>query len=75
MKAEELEKVIAEAIPNAKVMAADLTGTGDHFEAVVVSKSFAGKSRVQCHQMVMDSVKELLKGPLHALTIKTKIED
>ena len=54
-----------------EVFVRDLTGNGDHFEAFVVSSIFAGKSRIQKHQLVMDPLKDLMSGPLHALTIKT----
>ncbi len=50
----------------------DYTGTGDHFEATVVSASFAGKSMIEQHQAVYAPVQDLLKtGELHALKLKT----
>ena len=49
-----------------------LDGDGQHFEAVVVSREFAGLNRVQRHQHVYKMLKEkLATGELHALSFKT----
>jgi len=67
-----IQKKIAEAIPAAQVEVRDLTGTGDHFEAQVVSSTFLGKTMIQQHQEVYAAVQDLLKtGELHALALKT----
>lgn len=63
---------IASALPGAQVEVVDTTGTGDHFEARVVSDAFAGKSMVQQHQLVYAPLKDkLATGELHALALKT----
>ena len=50
----------------------DTTGTGDHFEAKVVSASFAGLSMIQQHQKVYAPLQPWLQtGELHALALKT----
>ena len=49
----------------------DLTGTKDHFRAVIVSAAFEGKSRIEQHQAVYAALGELMKGPVHALTMVT----
>lgn len=49
----------------------DLTGTKDHWEAVIVSEAFSGKSRIEQHQMVYRALGELMAGPVHALALKT----
>ena len=55
-----------------KVEVKDTTGTGDHFEAHVVSSEFDGLSMVQQHQKVYGTLQEWLKtGELHALALKT----
>lgn len=46
-------------------------GDGRHFEAVVVSEAFAGKSRVQRHQLVYQTLGERMREEVHALSIKT----
>ncbi len=49
-----------------------LDGDGQHFEAVVVSAEFVGKSRVQRQQHVYGTLKEkLATGELHAISFKT----
>ena len=53
----------------------DLTGTKDHYQAVVVSGAFAGKSRVEQHQMVYRALGELMAGPIHALALQTFTPD
>ena len=68
----DLARRVEQALGEAQVEFNDLTGTGDHFEARVVSQAFAGKTMVEQHQMVYAPLKELLKtGELHALTLKT----
>jgi acid stress-induced BolA-like protein IbaG/YrbA len=50
----------------------ELDGDGQHFEAIVVSREFAGKNRVQRQQHVYATLKEkLATGELHALSFKT----
>ena len=50
----------------------ELDGDGQHFEAIVVSAEFAGKSRVQRQQHVYGTLKEkLASGELHAISFKT----
>lgn len=46
-------------------------GDGRHFEAVVVSDAFAGKNRVQRHQLVYQTLGERMRDEIHALSIKT----
>ncbi|XXF79882.1 BolA/IbaG family iron-sulfur metabolism protein [Myxococcaceae bacterium GXIMD 01537] len=63
---------VLEALPGSEVEVRDTTGTGDHFEARVVSPDFAGKTMVQQHQLVYAPLQEWLKtGELHALALKT----
>lgn len=71
--AEQIEKLILQAMPEAKVEVVDLTGTRDHFEATVIWKGFAGKPLVEQHRLVMAPLQEGLKEKIHALKINTKI--
>jgi stress-induced morphogen len=71
MDAMEIEKLIRAALPDATVEIKDLAGDGDHFAAHVVSPSFAGKSRVQQHQMVYEALGGRMGGVLHALALTT----
>ena len=67
----DIEDMIKEAIPGAKVVIRDLAGDGDHYAAEVVAEQFRGKSRVQQHQMVYQALKGNMGGVLHALALQT----
>ena len=71
MRAEEIEAMILAAIPDARVEIRDLAGDGDHYAAKVVSKAFAGMSRVRQHQAVYAALKGKMGGELHALQLET----
>ena len=71
MAAADIERLIRDAIPDAEVTITDLAGDGDHYAARVVSKSFAGLSRVQQHQRVYRALGERMGGELHALQLTT----
>jgi stress-induced morphogen len=73
MDAHDIEKLIKDGIPDAKVTIRDLAGDGDHYAAEVVAESFRGKSRVQQHQMVYDALKGNMGGVLHALALQTSV--
>ena len=71
MQAREIEALIKEALPDARVEIRDLAGDGDHYAAVVVSDAFKGQTRVQQHQMVYQALKGNMGGELHALALQT----
>jgi len=71
MNAGEIEQLIKQAIPDARVTIEDLRGDGDHYAATVVSASFIGKTRVQQHQMVYQALKGRMGEQLHALALQT----
>ncbi|QDO96859.1 BolA family transcriptional regulator [Ferrovibrio terrae] len=72
MDASEIESMIKDALPDAQVRIDDLRGDGDHYAATVVSSAFAGKTRVQQHQMVYAALKGRMGGQLHALQLTTQ---
>jgi stress-induced morphogen len=71
MAATDIERLILERFPDAKIVIEDLAGDGEHYAASVESEEFRGKSRVQQHQMVYDALKGNMGGVLHALALKT----
>lgn len=71
MDAGEIERLIKQSLPDATVEIQDLRGDGDHYAALVVSKAFQGKNRVQQHQMVYQALKGRMGGELHALALQT----
>ncbi|WP_413163216.1 BolA family protein [Capilliphycus salinus ALCB114379] len=69
---QQVEAMIKSKLPDAKVQVQDLTGGGDHLQAVVVSSEFEGKTLVKQHQMVYSAVKEAMDSEaIHALALKT----
>jgi len=75
MDASEIEALIREALPDARVEIRDLAGDGDHYSATVISEAFRGKSRVQQHQIVYAALKGDMGGKLHALALQTGVPD
>ncbi len=73
MRAEDIEAMILEAIPDAQIEIVDLAGDGDHYKARIVSASFEGASRVRQHQMVYAALKGKMGGELHALALETAV--
>lgn len=69
----ELTSRLLAAFPGSHVVVEDLTGTKDHFRAEIVSVAFAGKTPVEQHQLVYGALSEEMKGPIHALSLRTSI--
>jgi acid stress-induced BolA-like protein IbaG/YrbA len=68
----QVETMIQSQLPDAQVIVNDLTGGGDHLEAIVVSSEFEGKNRVKQHQMVYAALQEAMATEaIHALALKT----
>jgi acid stress-induced BolA-like protein IbaG/YrbA len=69
---QKVEASIVDKLPDAKVIVNDLTGGGDHLEAIVVSSEFTGKTRVKQHQLIYEALKdEMATEAIHALALKT----
>lgn len=49
----------------------EVTGDGQHFEAVIVSTEFRDKNRVQQHQIVYRALGERMREEIHALSMRT----
>jgi stress-induced morphogen len=75
MDAYEIETLIKAALPDADISIKDLAGDGDHYAAHVVSGAFAGKSRVQQHQMVYEALGGRMGDLLHALALTTAVKE
>ncbi len=69
MENSQVEALIKAGLPDAEVK---VTGDGRHFEVEVVSPAFKGKSLIQRHRMIMDTVKaQVASDELHAISIKS----
>ena len=73
MTEDQIRQIITAALPDAAVTVEDLAGDGDHYRAHVVSGAFAGKSRVQQHQMVYAAFGGRMGTELHALALTTAV--
>jgi stress-induced morphogen len=71
MDAAMIERLIKEGLPDAHVTIEDLRGDGDHYAAHVISSAFRGKTRVQQHQMVYQTLRGRMGNELHALALQT----
>jgi stress-induced morphogen len=72
MTSDLLTKKLMETFPDAKIKAMDMTGGGDHWQVVIESTQFAGKSLVEQHQLVYKALGEWMKKEIHALALTTK---
>ena len=70
MDLKEIESLIKEAMPDASIEIQDLAGDGNHYSATVTSSEFSGKSKIEQHKMVYNSLKGKMGNELHALAIK-----
>ena len=68
---DEITQLITQGIPDAEVKIQDLTGGGDHYEALVISASFDGKMKVARHRMVYGSLQDAMVERIHALKLST----
>ena len=75
MKVEEIKALIKKSIPDATIEIKDLAGDDNHYAAVVKSKIFIGKSKIQQHKLVYDALEGRLGGVLHALSLTTIIDN
>jgi acid stress-induced BolA-like protein IbaG/YrbA len=66
---EQLQEWISTGFQDANVQ---VEGDGHHFEAVIISDEFEGKSLIQRHQMVYAALGDKMKAEVHALSMKTK---
>ena len=75
MQLKEIEILIKESFPDAIIEIQDLAGDGNHYSATVISSKFSGKTKIQQHKMVYDSLRGKMGNELHALALKTKEKD
>ena len=72
MDLKEIENLIKASLSDATIEIQDLAGDGNHYSATITSSKFAGKSKIEQHKMVYNSLKGKMGNELHALAIKTK---
>ena len=67
-RADDIKKWIEQNLAQSEV---EISGDGRHFDAVIVCAGFAGKTRIQQHQMVYAALGEKMKDDIHALSMRT----
>ena len=65
---EQLQEYIAKGL---ECETLEVSGDGQHFEAMIVSSAFTGKTRIQRHQAVYAALGERMREEIHALSMKT----
>jgi acid stress-induced BolA-like protein IbaG/YrbA len=65
---QELESVIGAALPCERLK---VTGDGQHWEALVVSTAFEGRSRLERHRLVYAALGDRMRERVHALSMRT----
>lgn len=65
---EQVRSYIEQGIPCEELRVA---GDGQHFEALIVTNAFEGKSRVQRHQLVYQALGDRMRQEIHALSMRT----
>jgi acid stress-induced BolA-like protein IbaG/YrbA len=71
MDSQTIEQMIRDGLPDADVRVKGEDGV--HFEAVVTSASFAGKTTLQRHRMVYATLGSLMGNEIHALALRTEL--
>ena len=66
--AEDIKECIEQNLGESEV---EISGDGRHFDAVIVCAGFAGKTRIQQHQMVYGALGDRMKDDIHALSMRT----
>lgn len=68
MQPNDIKRMIEAGLPDAQV---EVDGDGYHFQAVIVSDAFAGKSMLQQHKMVYATLGSHMGAAIHALSMRT----
>ena len=71
MEATEIESLILEAIPDARISIDDLRGDGDHYAVTVESGMFKGQSIANQHRLVFRALQGRVGGILKEMTLST----
>lgn len=69
--ATDLEALLRQSFPSAQITLKDLTGGQDHWQAEITDEAFRGLSPIARHRKVYAALAEEMKGPIHALSLKT----
>ena len=73
--ADRIRAILEEKLPDCTAVVLDPANDGTHFQAEVSSSAFAGRNRVQQHQLVYQALGEHMRADIHALQLKTFTPD
>lgn len=71
MPIHEMQALLDKGFPGATINLDNPQGDGLHYQLLVVSDLFQGKSLVEQHQMVYRALGDAMSGAVHALALKT----
>ena len=66
-----IEQKLEEGLTNPKIFLQDMTGTMDHFNAIIISDDFIGKNLIEQHRFVYKILGDMVTNEIHALQLKT----
>lgn len=72
METQRIREMIEQALQTSFV---EVEGDGTHFQAVVVSERFAGKSPIERHKLVYAALGDAMESEIHAISIKTYTDE
>ncbi len=72
METQRISEMIEQGISTSFV---NVEGDGTHFQAVVVSDQFRGKTMLECHKLVYAALGDAMESEIHAISIKTYTDD
>ena len=66
-----IEQKLEEGLTNPKIFLQDMTGTMDHFNAIIISDDFIGQNLIEQHRLVYKILGDMVTNEIHALQLKT----
>ena len=66
-----IEQKLEDGLTNPKIFLQDMTGTMDHFNAIIISDDFIGKNLIEQHRLVYKILGDMVTNEIHALQLKT----
>ena len=66
-----IEQKLEDGLTNPKIFIQDMTGTMDHFNAIIISDDFIGKNLIEQHRLVYKILGDMVTNEIHALQLKT----
>lgn len=66
-----IEEKLKKALQDPKIFLQDMTGTNDHFNAIIISDDFIGKNLIEQHRLIYKILGDMITNEIHALQLKT----